>query len=308
MNALERRAGEYLAIRRAVGYKLRGYDRVLAGFAGWLDQVDADVITGERALTFAQATTSSCIRQRQILIVIRGFAEYMYAVDPRTEVPAADLLPVRYHRIAPYFYTSADISALMSAARALRPDLRAATYETFIGLLACTGLRYGEAAGLDRSDVDLSEGSLLVRCGKNARSRHVPVHATTVAALAAYAVKRDRLMPRPAAPSFFVTTRGGRLADSSVQYVFAGLRRTCGLVVEKGHGRSPRVHDLRHSFVVRTMVGWYREGVDVQARLPVLSTYLGHVDPKATYWYQQAAPELLSLAAARLDSDAGDPT
>ena len=306
MSALEHKVEEYLALRRALGYKLAGYDAVLSGFTAWLDSAGASVVTAERALAWAQSRpTSSPVRQRQRLSIVRGFAEYLRTVDPRTEVPAADLLPARYHRSAPYLYSSAEISALMAAARSLRPPLKAATYETLIGLLACTGLRFGEAARLDRCDVDMVEASLLVRFGKNARSRYVPIHETTVAALSAYAAQRDRLLARPAAPSFFVSTRGGRLAPSSVQGVFAMLRRACGLD-QHGHGRPPRVHDLRHSFVVRTMLEWYREGVDVQARLPLLSTFLGHVDPKATYWYQQAAPELLCLVAARLEAGVGE--
>ncbi len=305
MSALEGNVEEYLAIRRALGYKLGGYDRVLSDFTAWLDNVGATVVTAERALAWAQSRpTSSPIRQRQRLTIVRGFAEYLHAIDPRTEVPPADLLPFRYHRTAPYFYSSADISALMTTARSLKPALKSATYETLIGLLACTGLRFGEAAGLDRGDVDLIEASLLVRFGKNARSRHVPLHATTAVALSGYAAQRDRLLPRPAAPSFFVSTRGGRLAASSVQADFATLRRLTGLD-KHGNGRPPRLHDLRHSFVIRTMIEWYRQGVDVQARLPLLSTYLGHVDPKATYWYQQAAPELLCLAASRLEAGFG---
>ena len=162
MSALEGNVEEYLAIRRALGYKLADYDRVLGGFTAWLDSVGATVVTAERALAWAQSRpTSSPIRQRQILTIIRGFAQYLSAVDPRTEVPAADLLPVRYHRTAPYFFGPADVAALMGAARSLKPALKAATYETLIGLLACTGLRFGEAAGLDRADVDLIDASLL---------------------------------------------------------------------------------------------------------------------------------------------------
>jgi integrase/recombinase XerD len=302
MSTLGPRAEEYLAIRRALGYKLGGYDTALRDFAEWLDETGASVVTADLALTWAQSRPgSSPIRQRQRLTMVRRFAEYLSAIDTRTEVPAPDLLPARHERIAPYLYSSAEISALMTAARSLTPALKATTYETLIGLLACTGLRSGEAAGLDRRDVNLAEADLLVRCGKNGRSRHVPIHPTTVAALAAYATRRDRLCAHPTTASFFVSSRGGRLAKSSVQGVFAALRRRTGLD-RQDSGRLPRVHDLRHSFVVGTMLAWYRQGADVQARLPVLSTYVGHVDPKATFWYQQAAPELLSLAARRMET------
>jgi integrase/recombinase XerD len=305
MSALRQRADEYLAIRRSLGYKLTAHGSTLGEFVEWLDKLDATVITADLALAWAQCRlTSSPIWERQRLTMVRRFAEYVHAIDPRTEVPAKDLLPARQERSAPYLYSTAEISALMAAARSLAPPLKAATYATFIGLLACTGLRFGEAAGLDRTDVDTAEGSLLVRFGKNGRSRHVAIHSTTATALATYARRRDQLCQTPKSLSFFITTRGGRLSDSSVQAVFASLRRQTGLDV-RGRDRRPRLHDLRHTFVVRTMLNWYRDGIDVQARLPLLSTYLGHVDPKSTYWYQEAAPELLALAARRLEAGSG---
>ncbi len=301
MSALQPRVDEYLAIRRSLGFKLAGHGTVLLEFVGWLDNRGATAITADLALAWSQSRpTSSPVRERQRLTTVRRFAEYMHAIDPRTEVPAKDLLPAAQQRMAPYIYSAAEISELMAAARRLSPPLKAATYETFIGLLSCTGLRFGEAAGLDRTDVDIASGSLLVRFGKNGRSRQVPIHPTTVLALATYAARRDQLCPKPQSPAFFVTTRGGRLPDSSVQTVFARLLHQTGLDA-RGRSRRPRLHDLRHTFVVRTMLNWYRNGVDVQARLPLLSTYLGHVDPKATYWYQEAAPELLALAARRLE-------
>jgi integrase/recombinase XerD len=303
MSALQQHVDEYLAIRRSLGYRLADHGQMLTQFVHWLDNAGATVITAALALAWAQSRpTSSPVRERQRLAVVRRFADYMRAIDPRTEVPAPDLLPAQFHRSPPYLYSEAEVYSLMAAARSLSPPLKATTYETLIGLLACTGLRFGEAAGLDRTDVDMAGGSLLVRFGKNGRSRHVPIHPTTVAALAAYARRRDQLCLAPTSLSFFVTTRGGRLADSSTQAVFAKLRHQTGLD-ERGHGRRPRLHDLRHRFVVRTMLSWYRDGIDVQARLPLLSTYLGHVDPKSTYWYQEAAPELLALAARRLEPD-----
>lgn len=226
MSALEQRVAEYLSIRRALGYKLAGQDAVLRDLAVWLDEQGSGVLTADLVLAWAQARpTSSPNRQRQRLTIARLFAEYLSAVDPRTEVPPAELLPARYHRTAPYISSDAEISALMTAARSLEPPLKAATYETLIGLLACTGLRYGEAAGLDRGDVRFGDDSLVVRFAKNGRSRLVPLHATAVAALAEYADRRDRLCPHPATSSFFVSVRGGRLAQSSVQNVFANLRR-----------------------------------------------------------------------------------
>jgi integrase len=304
MSTLRKHVNEYLAMRRSLGFKLTDHGQTLPQFVDWLDHAGTTVITADLALAWAQSKpTSSPFRERQRLAVVRRFAEYMHAIDPRTEVPAQGLLPARQRRTAPYFYREAEVRSLMSAARSLSPPLKAATYETLIGLLACTGLRFGEAVGLDRNDVNLTGGSLLVH-GKNGRARHVPIHSTTVTALAAYERRRDLLRPLPGSSRFFVTTRGGKLPVRTVEGVFAQLRQLAGLDM-RGRGRSPRLHDLRHSFVIRTMLGWYRDGVDVQSRLPLLSTYLGHVDPKSTYWYQEAAPELLALAACRLEPDSG---
>jgi integrase len=211
------------------------------------------------------------------------------------------VLPVRSRRAQPYPYTDGDIAALMRAARALPLPLMAATYETLIGLLTVTGMRVGEAIGADRADLELDRGVLVVRGAKFGKSREVPLHPSTVEALAAYSRLRDRLCPRPGTPSLFVSTAGTRLIYNNVHHRWLHLVRGAGLEPRSGRCR-PRPHDLRHRFAVTTLVGWYRDGADVEARLPQLSTYLGHVAPSDTYWYLHAAPELLGLAARRLEA------
>jgi integrase len=186
----------------------------------------------------------------------------------------------------------------MTAARALRSPLRAATYETLIGLIASTGMRSGEAVRLDRDDIDFDEGVITIWRSKFGKSRALPVHATTLAALARYADVRDQLIERPKAPSFFVSSVGTRLNNEDDK-TFRRLVRQVGLTSPSG--RAPRLHDLRHRFAVKTLIGWYHDGVDVEAHLPLLSTYMGHADPACTYWYLSAAPELLFLAAQRLE-------
>lgn len=161
------------------------------------------------------------------------------------------------------------------------------------------GLRKGEACCLDRDDVDLATGILTIQAGKLGKAREVPLHPTTSSALAAYARKRDELCPQVDTPAFFINTQGRRLNADHVSETFGQLRQAAGIRPIPG-GRNPRTHDLRHTFCVNTMLAWYRSNVDVHAQLPLLSTYLGHVDPISTYWYLQAAPELLALAADRL--------
>jgi len=230
--------------------------------------------------------------------VVRIFARHLQPLDQTTEVPPPDVLDRRQCRIPPYLYSSQEVTALMNAARTLRPALRAVTWRTLIGLLAVTGMRQGEACRLGRGDVDLNAETILIADSKFGKSRLVFLHPTAAAALRVYARARDEAFP--AAGTFLVNSRGRLLDSHNTSRTFAGLVAAAGITAVAGR-RAPRLHDLRHVFTVATLLDWYRDGGDVQARLPVLSTWLGHVDPKSTYWYFSAVPELLGLAAARLE-------
>lgn len=300
MSVLGQAVSDYLALRRSLGYKLEAHHRLLPQFVEFLERRHATVITTALALEWATQPAGSAVWWHQRLAVAAGFARYLQASDPRHQVPPRDLLPAKFRRAIPYLYSEADVDALMQAARGIRSPLKAATYETLIGLLSVTGMRIGEVIGLDRSDVVLPERSLTVRHGKNGRSREVALHPTTVSALDAYAQLRDELCPHPEGPSFLVTDSGRRLHKGTVWHEFDKLRRSCGLDRE-ALGCQARIHDFRHAFVLRTLLSWYREDLDVEARLPLLSTFLGHVHPSDTYWYFEAAPQLLALAAERLE-------
>jgi len=216
------------------------------------------------------------------------------------------LVRFRQRRRTPFIYSAADIAALMSAARATIPTpLRAATVETLIGLLSTTGMRVGEATGFERADLDTTEGVITVRHAKFGKSRLVPLQGSTVDALRAYTQMRDRLLPRPRSTTFFVSTAGTRLFDADFGKAFRNLLQVSG--VGAGAPRRPRVHDIRHSFAVHTLVRWYRAGEDAGALLPRLATYLGHRSVCSTFWYLSAAPELLALAAGRLEAAEGRP-
>jgi integrase len=302
MSILHAQLDRYLTVRRALGFKLARAELLLADYLRYLDTIGADTVTTDNAFAWATLPANGASsRWGHRLSVVRAFARHLQAIDPVHEVPPPGLLPAKPHRAVPYLYSDADIAALMAAARQFRSPLRAATFETLVGLLAVTGLRIGEALRLDRDDVDLAEGVLRIRVSKFGKSREVPVHASTVDALAAYARRRDQLCPRPTGPSFFVSTAGTRLLYCSAHLAWLELVRRAGLQPRSANCR-PRPHDLRHSFAVRTLLGWYRDGADVAARMPLLSTYLGHVHPANTYWYLSAAPELLVLVAVRLDA------
>lgn len=304
MSDLRDALDNYLTIRRALGYKLARTGLLLADFVGYLDANATDTITTDAAITWATLPPNGASDWwAQRLSVVRPFARHLHAINPAHEVPPPGLLPGRSHRATPYLYSDADIDALMAAAQGFRSPLRVATFETLVGLLAVTGLRIGEALRLDRDDVDLVGAVLVIRLSKFGKSREVPVHASTVDALAAYTRERDRLCRRPVGPAFFISTAGTRLLYCNAHLGWLDLVRRAGLKPRSARCR-PRPHDLRHSFAVRTLLDWYRDGADVQARMPLLSTYLGHVHPANTYWYLSAAPELLHLVAARLDAGA----
>jgi len=298
MSPLREALRDYLRLRRQLGFELKRDGRLLEGFVDFLERAGSQHITTELALAWARLPQHAhAHRWRQRLGMVRGFARYLATIDPSSEVPAEDLLPAARQRMAPYIYSEHEITALMTAARELAPPLRAATFETMIGLMAIAGLRLGEALGLDRRDVDLDDGALFVRAAKQSKQREVPLHPTTTEALREYARLRDRCWSKPKTPAFFVSTQGRQLSSHAVYRTFPNLIRQAGLE-GAGQRTRPRPHDLRHAFAVRTLLGWHRAGEEVEGKLPLLSTYLGHAHPGSTYWYMQAVPELLQLVGS----------
>ncbi len=293
---------DYLRTRRAMGYKLAEDGRQLRQFAAYLDSVHAEHLSVTHALSWATQPRAAASAWPAVrLSIVRGFARYLSALDPATEIPPLGLLPERSHRAVPYIYSDDDIRRILQEAGRLAPEHRADTYRTLIGLIAVTGMRVGEAVRLDNDDIDFHEGIVTIRGTKFGKSRQVPLHPTTVEALLGYARRRDERRPRPKSPSFFTSSIGTRLLRDNVSTVFPRLVHAAGLASPRGR-RRPRLHDARHTFAVRCVIGWYRAGINVHQRLPLLSTYLGHVDPKTTYWYLSAVPELVELIAERLDA------
>ena len=305
MNTLAQHVEAYLQIRRALGYKLEREGRLLPDFIAFVESQGARHITTELALQWATLPARASTRWWfHRLSIIRRFAQYLRAFDAQTEVPPDDLLPqVKSHRLEPYVYTDDEVLALMAAASSLS-GLKAHTYATLIGLLACTGMRVGETLAIDCSDIDWQQGALLVRHSKFDKSREVPLHPTTVQALRAYGQARDQCLPRISSPAFLLSLAGTRLNYKNVHFYFLRLLNRAGLADRQP--RRPRIHDLRHTFAIRTLCRWYREGMDVQACLPALSTYLGHVCPSQTYWYLTATPDLLKAASGRFEQSLGE--
>jgi integrase len=310
MNTIRMAVEEYLQLRRTLGYKLEGPDALLRAFGRYLEQQRASRVTTALALRWAcSPAAADPAWWAKRLGIVRRFATHHSATDPRTEIPPADLLPYRPLRRQPYLYSDAEVERLLCAARALRSRsrlrsrsaLRAATYATLIGLLAVTGLRISEAIAIDDPDVDLADGVLTIRRTKFGKSRLVPLHPSTTRVLRRYRQRRDRVHPTRATGSFLVSERGRRLTVWAARWTFIRLSRAAGLRAPTDR-RGPRLHDFRHRLAVTTLLRWYRRGVDVEQRLPALSTYLGHGHVADTYWYLTAVPELLRLATERLEA------
>jgi integrase/recombinase XerD len=308
MSDLREAAERYLQLRRNLGCKLVEPGRLLQNFLAFAEREEASHVTTDLALRWAQQPSSvqPATRARR-LSVVRRFAAWLSASDRRTEVPPAGLLPGRYVRKRPYIYSDAEIRDLIRTAGQLASasGLKGRTYAMIFGLLAVTGMRVSEVLALDREDVELDEGILRIRRTKFGKSRLVAVDDSTRQVLADYARERDRVVRRPSAAAFFVSEGGDRVTGWAARYNFAKVSREVGLRAPAGgrrHGRGPRLHDMRHRFAVCTLLRWYRSGIDVEREIPKLATYLGHVHVNETYWYLEAVPELLELAAGRLES------
>jgi integrase/recombinase XerD len=299
MSTLRQVLSDYLTMRRALGYKLDKTERLLGQFVSFSEARGEVHLTTETALAWAtQPAGAAAVWTSRRLSEVRLFARHLQAIDPASEVPPMDLLPGRTCRATPYLYMGQEISDLMRATEILRGSHLQATYRTLIGLLAATGMRIGEAIGLDCDDFDAANGILTVRNGKFGKSRELPLHPTTAAALDTYLRRNDR-PGEGSLKALLSNSTGKRLRYTIVQPTFSRLLHHCGIVPRSAKCR-PRIHDLRHSFAVNAIADGYRAG-DPGSRLAILSTYLGHADPGATYWYLSAAPELLGLACERLE-------
>ena len=274
----------------------------LTEFLAFLEAKSANHITTKLAVAWATESSNghkhSCFER---LSFVRSFATHMSSMDARTEVPPAGAVRRPEIALRPYIYTRDEIARLMAAARNLfsPQKLRCHTYYHLVGLLATTGMRSGEAVRLANSDVNLAEGLITIRESKFGKSRVVPLHPTTVNSLAGYTARRDAFLKKAEAPTFFINERRGPIG--SPHKSFRDIRCAAGLEKTRDHIR-PRMHDLRHTFAVQTLLAWYRNGADVERNLPILSTFLGHSQVENTYWYLSSTPELLGAECERLET------
>ena len=303
MKTLAKALTDYLNLRTSLGFKLNDARKALPKFVSFLNRRGARFITARLAVQWAVAPqTAKKGYWAQRLSMTRGFAKYLSGLDARTEIPPAGILPYGNRRRKPHIYTRNEVGQLLRATLAGRRarKIHAHTYATIFGLLPATGLRLSEALNLDDADVDLNTGLLTIRGSKWRKSRLVPIHPTTVQKLALYQRTRNRVHPKRNTSAFFILDNGARPRVLAVERKYLRVARRIGLRGPPGT-KGPYLHDFRHSFAVNTLLRWYRSGVDVERHLPELATYLGHSHVAYTYWYLSAEPELLQLAAQRLE-------
>jgi integrase/recombinase XerD len=302
MSKLSSHLDRYLQLRRQLGYKLRVTEILLRNFVRHAGEKGASFITTKLALGWAARPDLKPVQRANRLGMVRRFAEYVNSLDKRTEVPAQKLLPYQFRRQAPYLFSEQEVLRFIGAVSQIAPgnQFKGVTLGTLFALLSVTGMRVGEALGLDREDVDLERNLLTIRRAKGNKSRLVPLHPSSGQPLQEYARLRDQVFPHPPSSRFFIWENGGPLLHCTVNRWFLLVARRIGLR-EPGHRHGPRIHDLRHYFAIRTLLNWYRTDTDVEAHLPELATYLGHVHVRDSYWYLSATPELLKLATLRLE-------
>jgi integrase len=246
MNALRKALADYFVVRRALGYKLVRAEKLLAQFLTFVEDRGEEHLTTQTALAWATLPLGGRSWAFARLSVVRRFAIHLRGIDPVTEVPPTHLLPRQKGRATPYLYSESDITALIAAAETLQTPHRAATFRTLIALLAVTGMRVGEAIGLDRDDFDAIDGLLTIRNAKFGKSRELPLHPSTVTALCNYLRRDDRPPGASTTPALFVSAVGTRLHYMSVQPTFRQLVDRAGLKPRSASCR-PRLHDLRHN-------------------------------------------------------------
>jgi len=307
MSRLQNYLGEYLSLRQALGFKLRTYSSCLKDFVSFAKTTNTTNITTELALTWAmKPATADPKWWAYRLRLIHHFARFVHGRDPATQVPPLDLLPYSQRRKPPHIYSENQLSRIVGAAKTLpsHNGLRGFTYSTLFTLLWVSGLRISEALALNRDDVDPVNDLLTIRNTKYDKSRVVPVHPSTSQALQRYARRRDQIFSRPKVPALFLTVFGTRPTVTVAEITFRQLCCQIGIRT-LSQRKGPRIHDIRHTFAVRTLIDLYRNSHDIDQGVYALAVYMGHVGPSSTYWYLSAVPELMELVRDRLARKGG---
>jgi integrase/recombinase XerD len=288
----------YLAVRRAAGFQLRSVAVYLRSFARFATARGQTYVCTPTVIAWATLAASEAQRHTR-LMAVRRFAHFMHAEDPRHDLPPDTLFCGRRQRPLPYIFTAEDLHDILDAAHRLGPrgSLRPYTYSTLFGLLAATGMRPSEARALQWCD--LTPDGLIIRESKFKKSRLLPLHTTTWAALERYLDRRRQVAGQ--APYLFVSRRGGKLSHTGVADTFHAVVTAAGLPREPGRA-CPTLMDFRHTFAVRGLATCPDSRDQVGRHMLALTTYMGHAKVASTYWYLESTPELLTDIAQRCEA------
>lgn len=302
MSVLSDRLVDYLSMRRGLGFKLTSEGTALASFVEFMECNNATRITIELALSWATLPKNvKANHWYRRLSFVRNFATYCHAFDQCSQIPPPQLLPVCKQRSSPYFFSDAEIEKLLqqSLSQEVSAGVSGKTTHCILSLLCTTGLRISEALRLDVADLDTDQGVLHVRVSKFGKSRLIPMHPSVVALLQGYLSSHKSVTEVVEPAALFRNAKAQRVSYDSIYRRFRRLSKT---LPDQPGRRRPKLHDLRHRFAVKTLLNWYHDGTDIDRWLPVLSTYMGHVEVRDTYWYISACPELMDAARSRLES------
>jgi integrase len=297
---------KYIKFKQSMGYQIKIESQELRRFAKFARENNHQgSLTIDLALNWASEKTNYTrwYRARR-LETVHVFAKYAFAIDDNTQIPPTGTFGKCHGRVVPYIYSNDEVIILMDQAKSLiSPDgLRAKAITTAIGLLWVTGMRVCELCRLLRSDINFGKMEIHIRDTKFHKERYIPIHKTAIEALKKYAKYRDNLYPNSDNAYFFLTTGGQVLTQRHLEYSFTKLRQYLLPIGKKcWNRRPPRLYDLRHTFACNTIIRWYKEGIDINHKILLLSTYLGHVKPSDTYWYLTGTPELLAIATEQFE-------
>ncbi|TJW00022.1 MAG: integrase [Mesorhizobium sp.] len=301
------RAEAYLDYRRSLGFKLRIPGRQIISFARYADERGHEgALASDIALRWAkaEATTQDPFTWAKRLEVLRPFAAFLALEDPETTFPATNPFGRTKRRLAPHIFTPDEITTIIAEAHHIRRVQAAGTImmPALLGLLASTGLRISEALGLRLNDLNLQAAQILVREAKYSRQRLVALHPTTVAALEIFLARRNAIfLSNPADTVFRSELSGKPLNYSNVWHAWFRITQRLRIMPRGGHP-FVRIHDLRHSFICRRLILWQEGGADIDGAMMMLSTYVGHVNLRDTYWYVESVPELMAIAGDRFEA------
>lgn len=304
MISLSKSIREYLFMRRKLGFELRNTEKILNQFEAYMKQQKEPHITSELALAFATRNQrASLVWQAKKLGVVRRFTQYHYIFDPKTEIPQENLLPNSYHRQQPYIYSDKEIKQILRSCQKFiaKHSIHAWTLYAFLGLIAVTGMRIGEAISLSRESVDLKLGIITILESKNKKSRKIPIHPSVTRTLKQYSSARDRFLKKT--PQYFFVDDHGQKLNS--QKVRTNFKKLCALAGILKKDRSPTITGFRHTFAVKTLENCYSKGINHKNEISILAMYLGHENPRHTYWYLTATPTLMKSVAIRLEKKYG---